>query len=46
MKVKQLFALATLAFAASAVLADEAPGAPPTRAEVIRRSSTRVPPAR
>ena len=36
MKVKQLFALTALAIAGSAVLADEAPGAPLTRAEVVQ----------
>jgi len=34
MKVKQFFALTALTLAAGAVLADEAPGAPLTRAEV------------
>ena len=34
MKVKQLFALTALTLAAGAVLADEAPGTPLTRAEV------------
>ena len=34
MKVKQLFALTALTLAAGAVLADEAPGVPLTRAEV------------
>jgi hypothetical protein len=36
MKVKQLFALTALALAGSAVLADQAPGAPLTRAEVVQ----------
>jgi len=36
MSAKQLFTLATLALAASAVFADEAPGAPLTRAEVAQ----------
>jgi hypothetical protein len=36
MRAKQLFTFATLALAASAVFADEAPGAPLTRAEVAR----------
>jgi hypothetical protein len=36
MQVKQLFALAALALAGTAVLADEAPGTPLTRAEVIQ----------
>jgi hypothetical protein len=34
MKVKQLFAVTALTLAAGAVLADEAPGTPPTRAEI------------
>jgi hypothetical protein len=36
MRVKQLFTLTVLALAGSAVLADEAPGAPLTRAEVVQ----------
>ena len=36
MKVEQLFTLAALALAGTAVLADEAPGAPLTRAEVAQ----------
>jgi len=36
MKVKQLFALTALAVAGNAVLADEVPGAPLTRAEVAQ----------
>ena len=36
MQVKQLFALTAMALAGSAVLADEAPGAPLTRAEVVQ----------
>jgi Domain of unknown function (DUF4148) len=36
MKTKQLFALTALTLAASAVLADEAPGTPLTRAEVVQ----------
>ena len=36
MKVRQLFALTALALAGTAVLADEAPGAPLTRAEVVQ----------
>ena len=36
MQVKQLFALTALALAGSAALADEAPRAPLTRAEVVQ----------
>jgi hypothetical protein len=36
MKVKQLFTLTALALAGGAVLADQAPGAPLTRAQVVR----------
>jgi hypothetical protein len=36
MRAKQLFALTALTLAAGAVLADEAPGAPLTRAEVVQ----------
>lgn len=36
MRAKQIFALTALTLAAGAVLADEAPGAPLTRAEVVQ----------